>query len=355
LQILRRSKGLTQNLLTTDEQVIPMKTLILAESDVKRLLTMEEVMEAVELAFAEQGTKRTRTPPKVYLSYPKYNGDVRTMSSYLEGLDISAVEISNEHGDNRARFKMPTVMATIIMIEPKNGTPIAIIGGTHIAAMRTGAAGGVAAKHLARKDSKIVGLIGAGAQAKAQLIALLTLLGSLEEVRVWSRTKHTREEFLAYIKKEEGKRITRVVPVERPEDAVRGSDIVVTATPSKVPVVLSDWIKPGMHLNCIGADAPGKQELDPVILKKAKVVVDDFENASHSGEINVPLSQGLLSLKDVWGSLGDIVAGLKHGRENGDEITVFTTSCLAVQDAVTANIAYKKAMAHGLGQMIELV
>jgi len=335
--------------------MIPMKTLVLAENDVKRLLTMEEVMEAVELAFAEQGTKRTRAPPKVYLSYPKYNGDVRTMSSYLEGLDISAVEVSNVHEDNRARFKMPTMMATIMMIEPKNGAPIAIMGGTHIAAMRTGAAGGIAAKHLARKDSKIVGLIGAGVQARAQLMALLMLLGSLDEVRVWSRTKHTREEFLAYVKKEEGRRITRVVPVERPEDAVRGSDIIVTATPSKAPIVLGDWIKSGMHLNCIGADAPGKQELDPAVLKKAKVVVADLEHASYSSEINVPFSRGVFDLKDVWGSLGEIVAGLKRGRESADEVTVYASTGLAVQDAVTANIAYKKAMAHGLGQMIELV
>jgi alanine dehydrogenase len=335
--------------------MILMKTLILAEKDVKRLLSMEEVMEAVELAFAEQGTKRTQTTPKVYLSYQKYNGGLKTMASYLEGFDISAVEVSNVHEDNRVRFKMPTVMATIVMIEPKNGAPIAIVGGTHIAAMRTGAAGGVAAKHLARKDSKTVGLIGAGAQARTQLIALLTLFGSLEEVRVWSRSKHTREEFLAYVAKEEGKRITRVVPVERPEDAVRGSDIVVTATLSKTPIVLGDWIKPGMHLNCLGADAPGRQELDPAVFKKAKVVVDDFEHAAFSGEINVPLSQGLLNLKDIWGSLGEIVAGLKRGRENKDEITVFASTGLAVQDAVTANVAYKKAMAHGLGQIVELL
>ena len=250
---------------------------------------------------------------------------------------------------------MPTVMAIILMIEPKNGAPIAIVGGTHITAMRTGAAGGIAAKHLARKDSKIVGLIGAGVQARTQLMAMLTVFGSLEEVRVWSRTKHTREEFLAYVKKEEGKRITRVVPVERPEDAVRGSDIIVTATPSKAPIVLGDWIKPGMHVNSSGADAPGKQELDPAILKKAKVVVDDLEHASYSSEINVPLSQGQLDLKDIWGSLGEIVAGLKHGRKSDDEITVFASTGLAIQDAVAANIAYKKAMAHGMGQMMELL
>lgn len=332
-----------------------MKTLILAEKDVKRLLSMQEAMEAIELAFAEQGTGRAVIPPKVYLPYGKYNGDVRTMPSYLEGLDISAVEVSSVHEDNRARFKMPTVIATILMIEPKTGAPIAIVGGTHIAAMRTGAAGGIAAKHLARKNSKIVGLVGAGVQAKAQLMAILTVFGSLEEVRVWSRTKHTREEFLEYVKKEEGKRIARVVPVERPEDAVRGSDIIVTATPSKAPIVFGDWIKPGMHVNSIGADAPGKQELDPAIFKKAKIVVDSLEHALHSSEINVPFSQGQLDPKDIWGSLGEIVAGLKQGRKSDDEITVFASTGLAIQDAVTANIAYKKAMAHGLGQIIELV
>ncbi len=332
-----------------------MKTLILAEKDVKRLLSMEEALQAAELAFAEQGTKRTQMSPKAHLPYHKYNGDLRTMTSHLEGLDISAVEILTVHEDNRARFKMPTTMATVIMIEPKNGSPIAIIGGTYLTDMRTGAAGGVAAKHLARKDSKIVGLIGAGAQAKTQLMALLTLFGSLEEVRVWSRTKQTREELLAYIKKEQSRNITRVVPVERAEDAVKGADIVVTTTPSKAPIVLNDWIEPGMHINCVGADALGKQELDPAILKRAKIVVDDFEQGSHSSEINVALSKGMLHKKDIWCSLGEIVAGLKPGRASDDEITVFASTGLATQDAVTANIAYKKAMAHGLGQMIELL
>jgi len=332
-----------------------MKTLILAEKDVKRLLSMEEVMEAMELAFAEQGMNRTQMPTKVYLTFQKYNGDVRAMPSYLEGLDISAVEIVSVHENNRNRFKLPTTMATVIMTEPKNGTPIAIIGGAHIADMRTGAAGGVAAKHLARKDSRVVGLIGAGAQAMTQLMALLSLYGSLEEVRIWSRTKQTCEEFLQNAKREYGKGITRLIPVERPEDAVRGADLIVATTPSKTPVILNDWIKPGMHINCIGADAPGKQELDPSILKRAKVIVDEWGQAFQSGEINLPALQGLLKKEDIWAELGQIVAGLKPGRTSNEEITVFVSTGLAIQAAVTANIAFKKAMAHGLGQMIELL
>jgi len=137
--------------------MIHMKTLILSDKDVKRLLSMEEAMEAVELAFAEKGMKRAHLSPKVHLPYPKYNGDLRTASSYLEGLDISAVEVVNVHVDNRARFKMPTVMGTVIMIEPKNGSPIAIVGGTYLTDLRTGAVGAVAAKPLARQDSNVAG------------------------------------------------------------------------------------------------------------------------------------------------------------------------------------------------------
>lgn len=334
--------------------MIIVKTLILGEKDVKRLLSMEEVLEAVGLAFAEQGMNRAQIPPRGYLFYPKYSGDLRATQSYLEGLDISAVEIQNVHENNRHKFKLPTAMATVIMIEPKNGSPIAIIGGTYITDMRTGAAGGIAAKHLARKESKTVALIGAGAQAKTQLMALLSIYGNLEEVKVWSRTKQGCEDFLDATKKKYGKQVGRLVPVEHAEDAVRGTDIVVTTTPSKTPVLFDDWIKPGVHINCIGADAPGKQELDPAILKRAKVVVDSWEHASHSGEISLPLAQGMLKREDVWAELGQIVVGSKAGRTSNEEITVFISTGLATQTAVTANIAYKKAMAHGLGQMIEL-
>jgi alanine dehydrogenase len=245
-------------------------------------------------------------------------------------------------------------MATLILIDPKNGVPIAIMGGTWITDIGTGAAGGVAAKYLARKDSRVAGLVGAGAQARTQLMALCTLYGRLEEARVWSRTKETRKAFVDEMKPV-CKNITRMIPVETVETAIRGADIIVTTTPSRTPVVFNDWISPGVHITCIGADAPGKQELDPNILKRAKIVVDDWEQASHSGEINVPLKQGIIKPKDVWGEIGEIAAGLKKGRTSSDEITVFTSTGLAIQDAVTANVAYRKAMAQNVGQIIEIL
>ena len=315
---------------------------------------MQEVMEAVELAFAEKGLKRVDMPPKLYLFFKRYNGDLRTMPSYLEGLDICAVKVVNVHPDNRMKYNLPTVMAILILIDPKSGAPIAVVDGTWITDIRTGAAGGVAAKYLARKDSKVVGLVGAGAQSRTQLMALSNLYGRLEEVRVWSRTKETRERFIQEMKPV-CTNVGQMVSVEMVENAVCGADIVVTTTPSRIPIISNDWISPGMHINCIGADAPGKQELDSAILKRAKIVVDDWEQASHSGEINVPLAEGIIKQEDVWGEIGEIVAGLKKGRVSADEMTVFTATGLAIEDAVTANIIFRKALAQRIGQFIEFM
>jgi len=330
-----------------------MKILLLSEKDVTPLLSMGEVMEAVESAFKERALGHAQMPAKPYLFYKKYNGDLRTMPSYLEKLDISAVKIVNVHPDNPSKYHLPTVIATIVLIDPKNGAPLAIMGGTHITAMRTGASGGVAAKYLARKNSRVVGLVGAGTQAKTQLMALLSLYGKLEEVRVWSRTKKTREAYANEMKTGCGE--TEIVPVENVKEAVVGADIVVTTTPSRKPLVLSEWISPGMHFNCIGADAPGKEELDPKILKKSKIVVDDWEQASHGGEINVPLAQGIIKRENVWAEMCEVVGGLKPGRSSSDEITVFVSTGLAIHDAVTANLAYKKALDKNLGQYVEIM
>ena len=329
-----------------------MRTLLLTDKDIRRLLSMKEVIEAVELAFKEKGLGRVQMPPKPYIFYSKYNGDLRVMPSYLEELEISAVKVVNVHPDNPVKYKLPTVMATIILVDPKNGAPIAIMGGTWITAMRTGAAGGVAAKYLARPDSRVIGIIGAGVQARTQLMALKEVLEEIEEVRVTDIVKAARERYA----REMGEKLgLDVKAVDNAKKAVEGADIVVTVTPSREPIVKSEWIRPGVHINAIGADAPGKEELDPELLKRAKIVVDDLEQASHSGEINVPLAKGIITKEDIWAELGDVVAGLKPGRTSPDDITIFDSTGLAIQDAVTAALAYKKALEKGIGQFIEIV
>jgi len=328
-----------------------MKVLFLKRKEIESLISMNEVLNVVEQAFKEKGLKRVQMPPKLYLFYHKYNGDLRAMPSYLEALDISAVKIVNSHPNNMKLYNLPTVMATIILIDPRNGAPLSIMEGSWITAMRTGAASGIASKYLARKDSHKLGLIGAGAQAETQILAISSIL-NIKEVYIYDKDKEKMEKFiLKYIEKY-GKKII-INPVDKPEEAVKNMDIVVTATPSREPIVKKDWISSGMHINSIGADAPGKEELDPEILKISKIVVDDIDQAAHGGEINVPLSKGIISLKNVYAELGEIVAGFKSGRESIEEITVFCSTGLAIQDAVTAKLVYDKALEKNVGQWID--
>lgn len=329
-----------------------MKILLLTEKDVEQMVSMDEVIEAVESAFREKGLGRVQMPVKLYLFYGKYSGDLRTMPSYLEQLDVSAVKVVNVHPENPKKYGLPTVMATIILVNPKNGAPLAIMGGTRITNMRTGAAGGVAAKYLARKDSKVVGLVGAGAQARTQLMALKEVLKEIEEVRVTDVIRALREKYAAEMSEKLG---LNVRTVDNIKDTVRGADVVVTVTPTRVPIVKSEWIGAGTHINAIGADAPGKEELDPELLKRAKIVIDDWEQASHSGEINVPLAAGIITKEKIWAEIGEIVAGLKLGRTSPDEITVFDSTGLAIEDAVTAQLAYKKALAKGIEKFVETI
>jgi alanine dehydrogenase len=226
------------------------------------------------------------------------------------------------------------------------------MGGTWITDLRTGVAGAIASKYLAKKDPKSIGFVGAGAQAKTQFLSHLNYYKNIETIKVWSRSKESIKAFLEFIKT---KNITglNLIPCKSVKEAVIESDVIISTTPSTKPLILEDWISGGVHINCIGADAPGKQELDPKILMKSKIVLDDWEQGCHSGEINVPLTEGLIAKSNVYGDICEIVAGLKPGRTLSNEITVFTSTGLAVQDAATANIAYKKALKENLGEYID--
>jgi len=326
------------------------KVLILTKSEVESLLSMKETIEAVEEAFREKGMGKVQMPPKSYVFFKEFNGDFRVMPAYLESIGAAGVKIVNAHPDNPRKYGLPTVMAIIVLIDPKTGTPLAVMDGTTITNMRTGAAGAVAVKYLARKDSRIIAMVGAGVQARTQLLAISEIM-KIEEVRVNDVRREKAEE---YCREMEKKIDADFIVLDDTERAVRNADIVITTTPSRKPIVMNEWITEGVHINAIGADAPGKQELDPAILRRAKVVVDDIEQASHSGEINVPISQGLFKKSQIYAELGEIVTGRKPGRESKDEITVFDSTGLAVQDIATDWLVYRKALERGIGREMEI-
>ena len=329
-----------------------MKVLLLSEREIAELLSIDEVMEVVENAFREKALGYVQMPPKVYLNFSKYNGDVRAMPAYLERLDVASVKIVNSHPENPRNFGMATVSATALLLDPRNGALLSIMGGNNITAIRTAAAGGIAAKYLARRNSKTACFIGTGVQARAQLLALLTVFPNLEEIRACDISTEAAESFASNAEKKASQ--SRIVVVENEAIAVEEADIVITTTPSRKPLVFESMVSEGTHFNCIGADAPLKEELDPAILKKAKIVVDDWEQASHSGETNVPFSKGILSRKDVWAELGDIIVGTKPGRTSNEEITVFDSTGLAIQDAATIELVYKKARSREIGCFIDI-
>jgi alanine dehydrogenase len=258
----------------------------------------------------------------------------------MEGLDIAGTKIVSVHPDNSQKG-LPTVMATIFLNDPKTGALIAIMDGTYITNLRTGAAGGIAAKYLARKNSKVIGLVGTGAQAETQLLALQCGF-KIESVKVFDQNQAKAKSFAEKMSKQLG---IDVIVASSVQD-VAEADIVCTTTPSREPIVMKEWIKPGTHINAMGADAAGKEELDPGILKMAKIVVDSWAQASHSGDINIPFAKGLIKQSDIYAELGEIVVGKKPGRVNEEEITVFDSTGLAIQDISTAKYVYDKNIHH---------
>ncbi len=293
-------------------------------------LDISLVNRAVESAFADHGRGQVQMPPKLYITLP--DGDFRTMPAYLPSLGIAGVKIVNVHPGNPAQG-LPTVMALTVILDIGTGRPVAIINATRLTDMRTGAAGAVASKYLSPKKEIVLGVIGTGRQAEAQVAAISREL-TIRQIKVWSRDAGHVRKF--------ADRFMEFPCVAAPVEKVCDCDVLVTTTPSRSPIVRDEWIHEGTHINAIGADAPGKEELDPAILRRAQVFVDDPAQAVHSGEINVPISTGLYREADLAGTLGEVVIGKKRRRDPA-AITVFDSTGLAIQDLAIAKIA----MQHG--------
>ncbi len=325
------------------------ETLFLGRADVRRLLPMDKALPVVEAAFAAHGRGETRMPAKIYLDLPEFKGDFRAMPAYIPSLQAAGVKWVSSHTANPERG-LPAVLAVLILSDPETAEPLAVMDATHITLMRTGAAGGVGARHLSREDSQTLALVGAGVQSHAQLEAI-RLVRSIRRVQVTDPHAGAIEAFRTHFQGEDDLEI-RVC--ESVQEALAGADIVVTTTPSRQPVVQRQWVEDGMHLNAIGADAVGKQELDTAILRDSRVFIDDHEQALHSGEVNVPVSAGDLRREDLAGSLGEVVAGSCRGRTAASDITVFDSTGLAVQDLAVARAVYDRAVREGAGKSMPL-
>jgi len=326
-----------------------METLLLDTAGVDENARMAAVVDAVEEAFGAYARGDVVMPAKSYIDLPRYNGDFRSMPSYLDTgeWDAAGVKWVNVHPDNPRDHDLPTVMGTMIYSDPETAFPLAIMDGTMLTRKRTGAAAAVATRHLAIEDAKSLGIVGAGAQSYTQLEAIAEVR-PIEEVVIADRNEDRQEAFVDAFSDRFSVRPGSI------EEAA-ACDVLSTVTPVREPIVSREVVGERTHVNAMGADAEGKEELDPEVLLSAKLVIDDYEQCVHSGEVNVPWSEDVLDEGDLYGELGEIVAGEKAGRTPEDGITVFDSTGLAIQDVAAAHVVYEEATERGNGTGFELV
>ncbi|MEA1930366.1 MAG: ornithine cyclodeaminase family protein [Euryarchaeota archaeon] len=332
-----------------------MHTLLLDSDDVRANAPMEELISAVEDAFGAYQRGDAQMPAKSYIDLPQYNGDFRSMPAYLrvrdetggEEWDAAGVKWVNVHPDNRAEYGLPTVLGTMIYSDPKNAFPLAIMDGRELTMLRTGAAAAVATDHLAVTDAASLGIVGAGVQSYTQLEAIAAVR-PIEAVVVSDVDAERAAEFIGRFEDRFEIRAGSVAEAA-------SCDVLSTVTPVESPIVDRGMVGDHTHINAIGADAAGKHELADEILLDAKLVIDDYEQTTHSGEINVPYSEGTLTDADIYGSLGEIVTGEKTGRTTKDGITVFDSTGLAIQDVAAAHVVYTAARERDNGTPFDLL
>jgi alanine dehydrogenase len=320
-------------------------SLILTAAEIMQVLDMDLALAAVREAFRAHGQGRANMPPKVHLnlaggSFKAMYGEIILPAGHICGVKWNA-----NFPENPRQGRL-TITGKLLLNDPETGLELADLDATHITAYRTGGAGGLAVEHLAREDAARLGLVGAGVQARTQVEAILKVR-PIKEIVVYNRHLAHAQAFAAAVAATYGIG-ARAVATGR--EAVYGQDIVVTTTPSATPVVFREWVSPGTHINAVGADSPGKQELDPAILRAARVVVDDWAQCREIGEINVPLARGEFGPEQVYGTLGEIVAGKKPGRAGPEEITVFDSTGMAIQDLSLGLEILRRAREQGLGE-----
>jgi len=326
-----------------------METLLLNPAAVEESTQWPTVITAVEAAFAAYATGDVRMPAKSYIDLPKYDGDFRSMPAYLESDDWEGAGVKwvNSHPSNPADHGLPTVMGTMIYSNPETAVPLAVMDGTTLTRKRTGAAAAVATDHLAIEDASSLGLVGGGVQAHAQLEAIATVR-DIGTVVVADKNPDVVADLIDTYGDEFDVREGSIAEAA-------ACDVVSTTTPVRDPIVPRDAVGDRTHINAMGADAEGKHELADGVLLDAKLVIDDHEQCTHSGEINVPFTDGTLTDDDIHAELGDIVVGNAPGRTDADGVTVFDSTGLAIQDVAGAHVVYEYARENDVGTAMELV
>jgi alanine dehydrogenase len=324
-------------------------TLILTRSDVQALLDIDACIDAVRDGFLAQASGHALASGVLGTHVDSGGFHVKT-SGLISGRRYFVAKVNANFPGNRSLHGLPTIQGVIALHDASNGTLLALMDSTEITTLRTAAATAVAAQHLARSDSATVTVIGCGIQGRSQLLAL-SRVRPVTHVKAWDVDARVAREYV--------EEMSRVVgcDVEAVDDyraAARKSDIVVTCTPARAPLLGMSDVREGTFIAAVGADSDVKQELDPALLASTKLVVDVLEQCATIGELHHAIDAGLMRREDVFAELGDVVSGKMPGRESEAEVIVFDSTGTALEDVAAASLVYERAIERGEGSVISL-
>lgn len=345
---------------------------ILDQQNIKEILDMKRVINIVEQAYTLKDEKKASLFPMVFHEFSHGTADMDIKSGHLAGANIFGLKLVSWFGENPSK-NLPAIIGTIMVLDSRTGAPLGIMSGEYITLMRTGAAGGIGAKYLARKDAENLLLVGSGHLGPYQIIATLMSMKNVKKVTVYNAHSFERakvfcnsikdklEKLLAPYKKDAIFYNTMLERINIPfiatsniQASTEEADIIITATPSRKPIIKKDWVKPGTHITCIGADMEGKQEIDEQLFSGTRVFVDDVIQAINVGETEIPYKKEIISENDIISEIGSVILGKTSGRLSNEEITIFDSTGIALQDLLTAHYILEQAHDKKMGIIANL-
>ncbi len=328
-----------------------MKILILKEEDIKQVFTMQEAIKAAKDSLISYSSGDAIIPLRTNIDVKEASGNSLYMPGYSAASKALGIKIVSVYPNN-ANKGIPSVPATMILLDEETGQVCAMMDGTYLTRVRTGAVSGAATELLSRKDSEIFALFGTGGQAESQVEAVLAVR-NIKEIRIFGLNKERTQTFA---KKISDKFNVKCIVADSSADAIKNADIITSVTTTKTPVFDGKLLKEGAHINGVGSYTPDMHEIDEyTVLNASKIYVDTREGVlSESGDFIIPINAKKCSEDIVTGELGELLLGKTPGRESDKEITFFKTVGTAVLDIVTAKMIYLKALELNIGESIEM-
>jgi ornithine cyclodeaminase len=325
---------------------------LLSAGDLRRLISMGEAIDLVRAAFIQLAEGRATVPARLHLK-AEADGTPLYMPAYIPALGALGAKVVSVFPRNPS-LGLPTITAAVLVQDPATGVPLGLVEGASLTALRTGAASGLATLLLSRPEAQICALFGAGVQARTQLEAVCAVR-RITQVRVVGRDPQRRDGFVAWARAQPWIQGATVVAAASPALAVRGADVIITATTSRIPVVPTREVAPGTHLNVIGAYAPDAREVDGTLVARATVVVDSRAAClREAGDLILAIAEGHLSADQIAAEIGEVAAGARPGRRHPEEVTLFKSVGTAALDVAVGAAALRRAEADGVGVVVDL-